>query len=165
MPLPFLPNDGVCLDVGSGGGFPAIPLKICKPNLDFFLLESNSKKGSFLKQVIRRCGLKKITVVRERIDTPSGPFPFKEVDIITSRAMAPLPKLIDWCTPYLGAGGAMIAFLGKRFEEILTECEPILKKNDLSVLDLRPYTIKATKSKRSLLVLRKGNKSECSSRK
>ena len=163
MPLPFLPHTGVCLDVGSGAGFPAIPLKICKPNLKFFLLEPNSKKGSFLRHIIRRCGLKEIAVVRERIDTPSGPLPFKEVDIITSRAMAPLPKLIDWCTPYLGPDRVMIAFLGKRFEEILTECKPILKKKDLFIEDIRPYTIKAAKSRRSLLVLRKGNKPACDS--
>lgn len=164
IPLPWLPHTGVCLDAGSGAGFPAIPLKICKPNLKFFLLEPNSKKGSFLKHIIRRCGLKEIAVVRERIDTPSGPLPFKEVNIITSRAMAPLPKLINWCTPYLGPDGLMIAFLGKRFEEILTECKPILKKKNLFIEDIRPYTIKATKSRRGLLVLRKGNKPECDSR-
>ncbi|EFK08530.1 16S rRNA methyltransferase GidB [delta proteobacterium NaphS2] len=164
MPHPFLPHTGVCLDVGSGGGFPAVPLKICRPNLKFFLLEPNSKKGSFLKHIIRRCGLKEIAVVRERIDTPSGSLPFKAVDIITSRAMAPLPKLINWCTPYLGPGGVMIAFLGKRFEKILTECEPILIKKDLFIEDIKPYTIKGTKSRRSLLVLRKGNKQELDSR-
>ena len=163
MPLPFLPHTGVCLDVGSGGGFPAIPLKICKPNLKFFLLEPNKKKGSFLKHIVRRCGLKETVVVRERIDTPSGPLPFKEVDVITSRAMAPLPKLVNWCSPYLGPDGVMISFLGKHFEEILAECKPILKKKDLSIEDIRPYTIKATKSRRALLVLRKGNKSECDS--
>jgi hypothetical protein len=59
----------------------------------------------------------------------------------------------------------MIAFLGKRFEEILIECQPILKKKDLFIEDIRPYTIKATKSRRSLLVLRKGNEPETGGRK
>jgi len=155
MPLPYLPDTGICLDVGSGAGFPAIPLKIFRPAIKFFLMEPNSKKGSFLKQIIRLCGLKQIEIIRERIETPSQPFPFTRCDIITSRAMAPLPKLIEWCTPYLAPGGLMIAFLGNQFEEILTESEPLLKEKGLFVHDSKPYTLKGKDLKRNLLILKK----------
>ena len=157
MPLPYLPHTGICLDVGSGAGFPAIPLKICRPDLKFFLLEPNSKKGSFLKQIIRLCGLKQIEVVNDRIETPSRPFPFDKCNIITSRAMAPLPKLVKWCTPYLVPGGLMVAFLGYRFEEVLTECKPLIKEEDLIIDELKPYAVKNKKPERCLLILKKGN--------
>jgi 16S rRNA (guanine527-N7)-methyltransferase len=155
MPLPYFPDTGICLDVGSGAGFPAIPLKICRPAMKFFLMEPNLKKGSFLKQIIRLCGLKQIEVIRERIETLSQPFPFKRCSIITSRAMAPLPKLIGWCTPYLVPGGLMVAFLGNRFEDILAECEPLLKEKRLFVHDSKPYMLKGKELKRNLLILKK----------
>jgi 16S rRNA (guanine527-N7)-methyltransferase len=155
MPLPYLPHTGICLDVGSGAGFPAIPLKICRPGMNFFLMEPNSKKVSFLKQIIRLCGLEQIEIVKERIETPSEPSPFTECNIITSRAMAPLPKLIEWCTPHLAPGGLMIAFLGNQFEEILTESEPLLKEKGFSVHDSKPYTLKGKNLKRNLLILKK----------
>ncbi len=158
MPAPCLPDNGLLLDVGSGAGFPAIPLKICKPSMKFFLLEPNSKKGSFLRQIIRLCGLKQIEVLKDRIDTPSRPFPFTRCDIITSRAMAPLPQLIKWCTPYLAPGGLMVVFLGNRSEEILTESEPLLKEKGLFVQDKNAYTLKQRESERSLLIIKKGKK-------
>jgi len=157
MPLPYLPHTGICLDVGSGAGFPAIPLKICRPDLKFFLMEPNSKKGSFLKQVIRLCGLKQIEVVKDRIEAPSRPFPFNQCNIITSRAMAPLPKLVKWCTPHLVPGGLMVAFLGYRFKEVLTECKPLIKEEDLIIDELKPYAVKNKKPERCLLILRKRN--------
>jgi 16S rRNA (guanine527-N7)-methyltransferase len=156
MPLPYLPDKGICLDVGSGAGFPAIPLKICRPAIKFFLMEPNSKKGSFLRQIIRLCGLKQIEIIRERIETPSQPFPFTRCDIITSRAMAPLPQLIKWCTPYLAPEGLMVAFLGNQFKDILRECEPLLKERNLFIDELKSYAVKSTKSERSLLILKKG---------
>lgn len=158
LPLDYLPHTGTCLDVGSGAGFPAVPLAISRPGIRFFLMEPNFKKGSFLKQIIRLCGLKRTEVIRERIEKPSKPLPFQEVDIITSRAMAPLPKLIGWCTPYLTPGGMMIAFLGNLFEEILKECEPLLKEKNLWIDSLKSYTLKGKKSERRLLILKKGNK-------
>jgi 16S rRNA (guanine527-N7)-methyltransferase len=158
LPLGTLPDTGTCLDVGSGAGFPAVPLAICRPGIRFFLMEPNSKKGSFLKQIIRLCGLKRTEVIRERIEKPSKPLPFQKVEIITSRAMAPLPKLIGWCTPYLAPGGMMVAFLGNRFEEILKECEPLLKEKNLLIDSLKSYTLKGKKSERRLLILKKNNK-------
>lgn len=155
LPLDYFPETGTCLDVGSGAGFPAIPLAICRPRIRFFLMEPNSKKGGFLKQTIRLCGLKRTEVIRERIENPSRPLPFKAVDIITSRAMAPLPKLIGWCAPYLTPGGLMVAFLGKEFEDILEECETLMKEKNLFVDELRPYAVKGEKPERCLLILKK----------
>ncbi len=155
MPLSNLPVTGTCLDVGSGAGFPAIPLKICRPKLTFFLMEPNSKKGSFLRHIIRACGLQHITVIQERIEKPARPFPFSTVDIITSRAMAPLPKLITWCAPLLAPGGLMVAFLGKEAEKILEESEPLMAEKGLFIHDSKPYILKERRSERHLLVLRK----------
>lgn len=155
MPLPYFPATGICLDVGSGAGFPAIPLKICRPTLKFFLVEPNSKKGSFLKHIIRTCRLQQIEIIRERIEKPSRPFSFTKVDVITSRAMAPLPKLITWCTPFLAPGGLMVAFLGKEADEILEKSKSLMEEKDLIIHDSRPYTLKERRSERHLLVLKK----------
>ncbi len=155
MPLSYLPDAGTCLDVGSGAGFPAIPMKICRPAMKFFLMEPNSKKGSFLKQIIRICELKRIEVISERVESPSQPLPFEKCDFITSRAMAPLPELVKRCTPHLAPGGLMIAFLGRRFEDTLVECEPLLKEMNLLVFESKSYVLTGRKSKRNLLILKK----------
>ncbi len=155
MPLPYLPARGLHLDVGSGAGFPAIPIKICKPDLASFLVESNQKKGSFLRHVIRHCLLKNITVIGDRMENLSQSLPHTRFDIITSRAMAPLPRLVGLCNPFLGPGGLLVAFLGSRFEEILRDCEALLKEGPLLILGLKPYTLKNGKSERCLLVLKK----------
>ena len=155
MPVPYLPDKGLLLDVGSGAGFPAIPLKICRPEMKFILMEPNSKKVSFLKQVIRLCKFEQIEVIRARIEEPSHGLPLGECDIITSRAMAPLPQLIKWCSPYLAPAGLMISFLGSQFKDICEECKPLMAEEGLFVHDSKPYTLRGKKSKRNLLILKR----------
>jgi 16S rRNA G527 N7-methylase RsmG len=69
--------------------------------------------------------------------------------------MAPLPRLVKLCAPYLAPGGLMVAFLGNRFEDILAECKPLLKEKGLFVHDSKPYILKGKELKRNLLVLKK----------
>ncbi|MCP4669261.1 MAG: 16S rRNA (guanine(527)-N(7))-methyltransferase RsmG, partial [Deltaproteobacteria bacterium] len=105
IPVPFLPQEGRFLDVGSGAGFPAIPLKICKPGLEALLIEASAKKVSFLKQVIRAAGLPGIEVVRGRIEKEGNHLIPERQAIITARALAPLPRTLAWCAPYAASQG------------------------------------------------------------
>ncbi len=74
IPAPFLPENGRMFDVGSGAGLPGVPLKIFRPHLEVHLLEANSKRVSFLKQVIRLLSLRKIEVMKGRIEKRRVPF-------------------------------------------------------------------------------------------
>lgn len=101
------------IDIGSGAGFPGIPLKIAFPNLGMTLLDSTSKKVRFLEHIITLLGLKDIRAVwaraedlaRERTDS---------FDVALCRALAPLNTAAELCLPFVRVGGAVLGNEGKR---------------------------------------------------
>ena len=115
------PTDRAFLDIGSGGGFPALPLAIAlKGTPAFFtLVEPNSRKVSFLRTVARELGLL-VTVEGARsdqIDSRETPVP----DVITSRALASLPQLCTWISPFFGPETRAILHKGREHVEELAE--------------------------------------------
>lgn len=100
------------LDVGSGGGLPGIPLKIALPKIKFILVESRRRRVSFLREVVRRLGLKGVEVVNCRLEEWNGPQ--DGVDLITSRAVARPEKLLSMVRPYLSPHGCVLTSLSLR---------------------------------------------------
>ncbi len=117
----FSENDFV-LDIGTGAGFPGLPLKIAKPNLNIMLLDSSLKKIDFLDYIIKKLELKKIKTIHSTIDDyqkkASGMF-----TVVTARALANLETLIKYAEPFLTKNGEMI-FL-KSQKEIKEDLEGI----------------------------------------
>ena len=106
------------LDIGSGGGFPAIILKILFPDSHFTLIESIRKKTDFLHQVVDRLNLKKINVVTGRAENLSSHEMYKKsFDYVTARAVASLDKLFTLSSPFLKRGGRMLFLKGKNYEK------------------------------------------------
>jgi 16S rRNA (guanine527-N7)-methyltransferase len=157
VPSPYLPEEGNLLDVGSGAGFPAIPLKICKPRLKIHLMEINSKKVSFLKQVIRITNLDDIETIRGRIEKDGALLRSEGYDIITARALADLPRTLSWCAPHLKTGGLIFRFQGSQLEKALTEGSDVIHAHGLVLYKTVPYRLPGKDSKRHLLIFRKGN--------
>lgn len=142
--------------MGSGAGFPAIPLKICKPRLKVHLLEPNRKKCSFLKQVIRVTGLRDADVLRGRIEEGRAILPETGYQVVTSRAFMPLPQTVTHCAPYLVEGGLLIYFLGKDANETLQYCRETLEAQACRVFRIIPYTLPGKASRRHVLCLVRG---------
>ena len=157
IPAPFLPDKGVMLDVGSGAGFPGIPLKVYKPQLETHLLETNSKKVSFLKQVIRLLDLKGIHVIKGRIERDRDTLHPDGYHLITARALAGLHQTIEWCSPFLMPGGLLVSFLGGRAEEDLKGCRQIMEENRLLIHRKIPYLLPGKRSKRNTVIFKKMN--------
>ena len=88
--LPYVQNAHSMMDVGSGGGMPGIPTAICRPDLSITLLDSNTKKTTFLQQAVIELGLKNVTVASGRVETMYD----KKVDVVTSRAFAELHDFV-----------------------------------------------------------------------
>ena len=99
--LEIVSRETILMDWGSGGGFPGLPLAIAKPDLAAHLVESDSKKCSFLKTVIRETGARNATVHNKRIDD-LGPPDIPVPGVITARALAALPQLLEWALPWVG---------------------------------------------------------------
>ena len=160
MPTSFMPDDGNLLDIGSGAGFPAIPIKICKPSLKCQLMEPNSKKISFLKQIIRLAKLEEIEVIKGRIEKEEGLLHPEGYDVITSRGLAPLPQFLTWGAPHLAPGGLIVAFLGSQSEEALKKSADVIRKHRLFPFKSLSYSLSGKSSGRNLLILkRRGNNS------
>lgn len=157
MPTSFMPDNGNLLDIGSGAGFPAIPIKICKPSLKCQLMEPNSKKISFLKQIIRIARLEKIEVIKGRIEEEKGLLHPEGYDVITSRGLAPLPQFLTWGAPHLAPGGLIVAFLGSQSDEALKKSANVIRKHRLSPFKSISYSLSGKSSGRNLLILKRRN--------
>lgn len=100
------------LDIGSGAGFPGLPLAVALPDANVSLLESNGRKCEFLSRAIDAAGVENAFVVQARAEGFQGAF-----DVVTARALAPLPVVAEYAAPLLACGGTLIAWRGKREPE------------------------------------------------
>lgn len=115
--------DKICgkthIDIGSGGGFPAIPIKIMKEDINLTLLEATGKKCEFLKTVVKELGLENVTVVNDRAETLSKNPSFREsFDVCTARAVARLNTLCEYCMPFVKVNGVFVSYKGDAVEEV-----------------------------------------------
>lgn len=114
----FFPAGARCAEVGSGGGFPSVPLLIARADLSFLLIESVGKKCGFLEHVVRALGLN-ATVVHARAEELARLSDYREkFDVCCARAVARLNTLAEYCAPFVRVGGRMIAYKGDAAEEI-----------------------------------------------
>lgn len=112
-------NGKKILDVGAGGGFPSIPLKIMDESLNFTLLEATGKKCEFLKIVAKELDLKNVDVINARAEDLAKKEGFREsFDTVVSRAVARLNTLSEYCIPFVKKGGIFLAYKGSNVEEI-----------------------------------------------
>jgi 16S rRNA (guanine527-N7)-methyltransferase len=114
--LPLVPEKGELLDVGSGGGFPAIPLALARPRLTVTMVEANSRKAAFLHRVSRETGLTNVQVINWRVEDLGAAYK-SYYHLITARAVADLPDLIKWSRKYLAEGGFWLLWKGKKWRE------------------------------------------------
>jgi len=147
-------QDGTkCLDLGSGGGSPAIPLKIMIPQLDMTMVDSVNKKVTFLNDTIAELGLENARAIHSRIESHCE-FAKQSMDIITARAVAPLNTLLEYALPLLRVGGVLLAYKGRNATEEIAQAQNALRILGGEVLEtiernLDPDTL------RSLIVIKK----------
>ncbi len=108
------------IDIGSGGGFPAIPIKIMRDDLDVTLVEATGKKCTFLQEVIKELDLKNIKVINGRAEELAlNPTLREKFDICTARAVARLNTLCEYCMPFVKVGGKFVSFKAESTEEVI----------------------------------------------
>ena len=111
-------RDGRLADVGSGAGFPGLPLAMAIPGLHATLIEANAKKAAFLSEVVRRLYLSNVVVLRSRMEDVRGVEPF---NFICARAIGKHANLIRWSREKLTPNGRLVLFLGE--EDVQKVCE------------------------------------------
>ncbi len=119
LPLEYFTEGADVAEIGSGGGFPSIPLKIVRDDLSFTLIESTGKKCGFLREAVDKLSLKCVKVLNIRAEDGARDFNYREkFDICCARAVARLNTLCEYCLPYVKPGGSFIAYKGDCEEEI-----------------------------------------------
>ena len=107
-----LPRGASLLDVGSGGGFPGVPLKIARPDISLTLLEATGKKADFLALLTDELGLE-VNIINARAELLAHDPAYRErFDVVTARAVAALPMLCELCLPFVKVGGVFAAYKG-----------------------------------------------------
>lgn len=115
-------------DIGSGAGLPGIPLALARPDLSITLIEPLLKRSVFLDEVVDALELDNVRVIRGRAEEKFVRAQLGPIDIVTSRAVAPLGKLAGWSLPLLSKGGRMIAMKGTSVHEELERDQALIAK-------------------------------------
>lgn len=131
LPASVLPHGCTVCDVGSGAGLPGIPLALARPDLHITLLDPLERRVTYLNEIVAQLELANVIVQRGRADRPdaAGPDSFHgSFDAVTSRAVAPLSKLLSMCLPLVASGGVVLAMKGRTAEEEMAALSPRLRR-------------------------------------
>lgn len=150
-------SEGSLLDVGSGGGFPAIPLKIAIPALSVVSVDAVEKKIMFQRHVARVMELEDFTAIHARCETLQEKFSGR-FNWVVSRAFSDLNLFARLAAPFLKDNGVIVAMKGKRGEEEAQASGPALAEVAISVEDIVEFTLPLTGDRRTLVLLKKSSR-------
>lgn len=156
--IPLLNQCNKCklLDVGTGAGFPGIPLKIVMPDLTIVLLDSLNKRITFLEEVIKELGLINITTVHGRAEDFGKREGYREsFDIVTSRAVARLSVLAELCIPFVKTGGLFTSYKGAKAPEEIDDAKNALKVLGAEVVKQEEIALPDLEDKRFIIFIKK----------
>ncbi len=154
-PLKYGYIKGKVIDIGCGGGFPSMPLKIANDSLDLTLLDSLKKRLTFLDNAINLVGLTNIRTLHARAEEKGrAPEMRDSFDTAVSRAVASLPLLCELCLPFVKVGGHFVAYKADADEE-LKQAQTAIKKLSGEIEDIITYKLPENMGTRTLVVIKK----------
>ncbi|SFD19058.1 16S rRNA (guanine(527)-N(7))-methyltransferase RsmG [Clostridium uliginosum] len=148
------------IDVGTGAGFPGIPIAIMKDDIKVTLLDSLNKRVNFLDAVVKELKLKNVITIHSRAEDGARQDNLREnFDIATSRAVANMSVLSEFCLPYVKVGGNFIALKGPSVDEEIEESKTAISLLGGKLVDICEVNIEDTELRHNLVIIKKINKS------
>jgi len=151
----FKDNDKL-IDVGTGAGFPGIPLKIANKTLKVTLLDSLNKRIIYLNDVIEKLDLLDIETIHGRAEELSRNIKYREqYDVVTARAVANLKTLSEYCIPFVKLNGYFVCMKGSNIEEELTIAKEHIRELGCQIVEIVEFVLPETDMKRNIIIMKK----------
>lgn len=151
-------NDNI-IDVGTGAGFPGIPLKIAENSLEITLLDSLNKRINFLNEVIEKINLNKVKTIHGRAEDFGQDFKYREkYDVAVSRAVAPLNVLLEYMLPFAKVGGKCICMKGSNCDEEIENSRKAIEILGGKIEEIKKFNLPNSDNNRTIFIIKKVQK-------
>ena len=155
----YIEDNQTLVDVGTGAGFPGIPIKIYRPNVKIVLVDSLNKRINFLNEVIKELNLKDIETVHSRVEDFGKNSKYREsFDIVTARAVSNLAVLSEYLVPLTKIGGNCICMKGNEIEEECNNAKNAIKILGGKISKIDTFKLPESNISRNIIVIQKTNK-------
>lgn len=132
LPMALIPSGARCIDIGTGAGFPGIPLKIMRPDIELVMIDSLQKRIDFLNELTSELSISASAIHARAEDAAYDPSLRAQFDIALTRAVSQTNILLEWTTPFLKIGGKSLMYKGASAASELSVCNNALKTLNLS---------------------------------
>jgi 16S rRNA (guanine527-N7)-methyltransferase len=144
------------LDVGTGAGFPGIPLKIAAPRLKVTLMDGTGKKVTFLREIVAKLGLNQVEVVQGRAEEMGNSPSYRgQFDLVTARAVASLNTLVEYLLPFVRRGGLAVVYKGAGAPQEFMEARRAIDLLGGEMVRLAPVKVPMLSEQRYVLLIKK----------
>lgn len=152
----FIQDNNKVIDIGTGAGFPGIPLKVLNNTLDICLLDSLNKRINFLNEVVEENQIKNIQLIHGRAEDYGQDLKYREnLDVAVSRAVAPLNILLEYMLPFVKIGGTCICMKGNITEEEINNSKNALNILGGEIEKMERFVLPNTDNNRTIIIVKK----------